>query len=319
MKYKWQELADVNTVSELNKIIKEGLSTDLINVTEARMEKQFSDIADEISKRQGVRVILIAGPSSSGKTTTCKKLSIHLVVNGIWPVGISLDDYFVNREDTPLDDKGEYDFESLYALNLPLFNEQLTKLINGKTVELPRYNFMTGKSEKSGEKLKLSRNEVLVIEGIHALNPELTADIPEENIFRLYAAPLTAITLDDDNVITNKEYRLLRRIIRDAKYRNSDALKTMQRWTSVRNGEKKWILPFRNNADMTVDTAMLYELAVIKHQAVPLLKAVTEDAPEYAYAQTLLRFLDYFEEIPENQIPPTSLLREFVGGSTFEY
>jgi uridine kinase len=242
-----------------------------------------------------------------------------LAVNGIKPIGISLDDYFLDREKTPVDENGEYDFEHLHALNLPLFNEQLNALFNGEEVELPRYDFPTGKSVKSGKKLKLHDDEVLVVEGIHALNPELTAQIPKEQIFRIYASALTTILLDNHNYIPTTDNRLLRRIIRDYKYRKVSALETIRRWPSVRAGENKWIFPYQENADAMFNTAMLFELAVIKSQAAPLLEQVPENCPEHAEAYRLLKFLKYIKPIPETQIPPTSLLREFLGGSSFEY
>jgi len=262
---------------------------------------------------------LIAGPSSSGKTTTCKRLSVQLAVNSIKPVPISLDDYFLDRDKTPRDEKGDYDFENLHALNLPLLNEQLTALFRGEEVELPRYDFPTGTSQKSGKKLRLGENEILVVEGIHALNPELTSQIPDEQIFRVYASALTTVLLDNHNYIPTTDNRLLRRIIRDHKYRAVSARETIRRWPSVRAGENKWIFPFQENADAMFNTAMLFELAVIKHQAEPVLEQVPENCPEYAEAYRLLKFLRYIKPIPETQIPPTSLLREFLGGSSFEY
>ena len=309
----------ISTVGRLNKAIIAGRGKDMIMVFEALQEKKLSRIADDIASRHGVKVILIAGPSSSGKTTTCKRLSIQLVTNGIRPIGISLDDYFVDRENTPRDENGEYDYESLYALNLELFNQQLNALINGEEVELPKYDFMTGKSGMSGKKLQLHENEVLVIEGIHALNPELTAQIPQHQIYRIYASALTTITMDDHNYIPTTDNRLLRRIIRDYKYRNNTAQQTLKRWQSVRAGEDKWIFPYQENADMMFNTAMLFELSVIKTQAVPLLEQVPENCDEYTEAHRLLHFLRYIKPIPESQIPPTSLLREFLGGSMFEY
>ena len=317
--HRWQTTMKISTVGALNKAIMAGRSNDMIMVFEALQEKKLSRIADEIASRRGVKVILIAGPSSSGKTTTCKRLSIQLVTNGIRPINISLDDYFVDRDNTPRDETGDYDFESLYALNLPLFNQQLNALINGEEVELPRYDFITGKSGMSGKKLRLNANDVLVIEGIHALNPELTSQIPDYQIFRIYASALTTITMDDHNYIPTTDNRLLRRIIRDYKYRNNTAQQTLKRWTSVRAGEDKWIFPYQENADVMFNTAMLFELAVIKTQAVPLLEQVPENCEEYAEAHRLLHFLRYIKPIPESQIPPTSLLREFLGGSMFEY
>ena len=317
--HQWQDTMGINTVGELNKAIMKGFSSELILVFEALQEKRLSHIADTIAQRKGVKVVLIAGPSSSGKTTTCKRLSIQLPTNGIRPVGMSLDGYFVNREETPKDENGEYDFESLYALNLPLFNQQLIALINGEEVELPRYNFMTGRSEASGKRLRLRDNDILVIEGIHALNPELTAQLPQEQIFRIYASALTTITIDNHNYIPTTDNRLLRRIIRDSKYRNCPAQTTLHRWTSVRAGEDKWIFPFQENADAVFNTAMLFELSVIKNQAEAALEQVPENCPEYAEASRLLNFLHYIKPISESQVPPTSLLCEFLGGSTFVY
>ena len=317
--HQWQDIIGLRTVGDLNEAILNGHSSHLIQVSEALQEKKIGKIADEIAKRKGIRLVLIAGPSSSGKTTTCKRLSIQLVTNGIKPIGISLDDYFLDREKTPLDEKGDFDFEHLHALNLPLFNEQLNALFKGEEVELPRYDFPTGKSVKSGKKLKLHDDEVLVVEGIHALNPELTAQNPNEQIFRDYASALTTILLDNHNYVPTTDNRLLRRIIRDYKYRGVSALDTIHRWPSVRAGENKWIFPFQENADAMFNTAMLFELAVIKSQAEPLLEQVPENCPEYAEAYRLLKFLRYIKPIPEAHIPPTSLLREFLGGSSFEY
>ncbi len=277
--HQWQNIIGLRTIGDLNGAIISGKSSQLIQISEALQEKKIGRIADEIAQRvnppaslglgnsKGVRLVLIAGPSSSGKTTTCKRLSVQLAVNGIKPIGISLDDYFLDREKTPLDEKGEYDFEHLHALNLPLFNEQLTKLFNGEEVELPRYDFPTGKSVMSGKKLTLHDDEVLVVEGIHALNPELTAQIPNDQIFRVYASALTTILLDNHNYIPTTDNRLLRRIIRDHKYRGVSALETIRRWPSVRAGENKWIFPYQENADAMFNTAMLFELAVIKSQA----------------------------------------------------
>ena len=232
---------------------------------------------------------------------------------------ISLDDYFVNREDTPRDESGEYDYESIYALNIPLINEQFSKLFNGEEVELPKYNFQTGKSEKSGKKLKMESNNVLIVEGIHALNPELTSQIPENRKFRIYVSALTTILLDHHNYIPTTDNRLLRRIIRDYKYRGCSAEETIRRWPSVRAGENKWIFPYQENADMMFNSAMIYELGVIKAQAEPLLEQVPENCEEYCEAYRLLKFLRYFKPVQFRSLPPNSLLREFLGGSTFKY
>ena len=317
--HQWQDILGLRTIGDLNEVIGKGKSSILIQISEALQEKKIAKIADEIAQRKGIKMVLIAGPSSSGKTTTCKRLSVQLAVNGIKPVGISLDDYFLDRELTPLDEKGEYDFEHLHALNLPLLNEQLTALFQGEEVELPRYDFPTGKSVKSGKMLKLHDDEILVVEGIHALNPELTSQIPKEKIFRVYASALTTILLDNHNYVPTTDNRLLRRIIRDHKYRGVSALDTIRRWPSVRAGENKWIFPYQENADAMFNSAMLFELAVIKSQAEPLLEQVPENVPEHAEAYRLLKFLHYIKPIPETQIPPTSLLREFLGGSSFEY
>ena len=317
--HQWQDILGLRTIGDLNEVISKGYAPQLIQVSEALQEKKIGKIADEIAQRKGIKLVLIAGPSSSGKTTTCKRLSVQLAVNGIKPIGISLDDYFLDREKTPLDEKGDYDFEHLHALNLPLFNEQLNALFKGEEVELPRYDFPTGKSLMSGKKLKLHDDNILVVEGIHALNPELTAQIPNEQIFRVYASALTTILLDNHNYIPTTDNRLLRRIIRDHKYRGVSAKDTIHRWPSVRAGENKWIFPYQENADAMFNTAMLFELAVIKSQAEPLLQQVPENCEEHAEAYRLLKFLHYIKPIPDTQIPPTSLLREFLGGSSFEY
>ena len=317
--HQWQDILGLRTVGDLNDVIQQGHYSTLIQISEALQEKKMAQIADEITRRKGTKLVLIAGPSSSGKTTTCKRLSVQLAVNGIRPVNISLDDYFVDRENTPRDEKGDYDYEHLHALNLPLFNEQLAALFRGEEVELPRYDFQTGTSGRSGKKLRLGKNEILVVEGIHALNPELTAQIPNEQIYRIYASALTTILLDKHNYIPTTDNRLLRRIIRDHKYRGVSAKETIRRWPSVRAGENKWIFPFQENADAMFNTAMLFELAVIKCQAEPLLEQVPENCPEYAEAYRLRKFLSYIRPIPETQIPPTSLLREFLGGSSFKY
>ena len=315
----WQDVLEIRTVGDFNNAVATDHSIDLINISEALQEKKIAHIADEIAQRKGVKLILLAGPSSSGKTTTCKRLSIQLIANGLRPLQISLDDYFVDREQSPRDEKGDYDFESIHALNLKLINEQFNALFHGEEVELPRYDFPTGKSVKSGNKLKMEDNNVLVVEGIHALNPELTAQIPEELKYRVYVSALTTILLDDHNYIPTTDNRLLRRIIRDYKYRGVDARETIRRWPSVRAGENKWIFPFQENADVMFNSAMLFELAVIKQQAEPLLEQVPENCPEYSEAYRLLKFLKYIKPIPNTDIPPTSLLREFLGGSSFKY
>ncbi|CDA53645.1 phosphoribulokinase family protein [Prevotella sp. CAG:604] len=328
--HRWQDIIGIRTIGDFNQAVTAGFSTDIINISEALQEKKIAQIAENIAQRKGVKLVLLAGPSSSGKTTSCKRLSIQLAVNGLKPLQISLDDYFVDREKTPKDESGEYDYESIYALDLKLINEQFNALFRGEEVELPKYDFQSGKSKRSGKKLKMNDHNVLVVEGIHALNPELTSQIPDEQIYRVYASALTTILLDNHNYIPTTDNRLLRRIIRDNKYRGVSAQETIHRWPSVRAGENKWIFPFQENADAMLNTAMLYELAVIKMQAEPplqlgpenceeLLQLVPENCEEYAEAYRLLKFLKYFKGIPYNNLPPTSLLREFLGGSSFHY
>ena len=315
----WQRILGLRTIGDLNSAVGYGMSSVLINVSEALQEKKIARIADDIAKRKEVRIVLLAGPSSSGKTTTCKRLCIQLLTNGIKPVPISLDDYFVDRERTPRDAKGDYDYEHLHALNIELLNQHLEALFRGEEVELPRYDFQTGVSTPSGKKMRLGPNEILVAEGIHALNPELTAHVPEEQKYRVYASALTTILLDDHNYIPTTDNRLLRRIIRDHKYRGVSAQQTIRRWPSVRAGENRWIFPYQEQADAMFNTAMLFELAVIREQAIPLLEQVPENCVEHAEAYRLLKFLHYFKPIPDSDIPPTSLLREFLGGSSFKY
>ena len=315
----WQEIVGLSTVGDFNRACQEGHATDLINVAEALQEKKIVQIADEIQSRRNLKLILIAGPSSSGKTTFSKRLSIQLMANGMKPYPVSLDDYFVNRDQTPKDEHGEYDFESLYALDLSLFNNQLQALLAGEEVELPRYNFQKGMREMSGKKLRLEENMILILEGIHGLNPELTAQIEDQYKYRIYVSAMTTILLDAHNYIPTTDNRLLRRIIRDYKYRGYSALDTIRRWPSVRAGEDKWIFPYQEQADAMFNSALLFELAVIRNQALPLLELVPENVPEYSEAYRLRKFLRYFVPMSDNEIPPTSLLREFVGGSSFQY
>lgn len=315
----WQEIVGLNTVGDFNRACQEGHATDMINVAEALQEKKIVKIADEIQARPDVKLILISGPSSSGKTTFSKRLSIQLMTNGLHPYPISLDDYFVNRTDTPKDKNGDYDFESLYALDIPFFNAQLKDLMDGKEIELPRFNFQKGEREKSGKKIRLEKNMILILEGIHALNPELTPQIPDIQKYRIYVSALTTIMLDVHNYIPTTDNRLLRRIIRDYKYRGYSALETIRRWPSVRDGEDKWIFPYQEQADAMFNSALLFELAVIRNQALPILELVPENAPEYSEAYRLRKFLRYFIPMSDNVIPPTSLLREFLGGSSFQY
>lgn len=314
----WQAILGVSTVGDFNTACQLGHTTDLINVAEALQEKRIAGIADEIHRR-GARIVLISGPSSSGKTTFSKRLSIQLMTNGLHPVALSLDDYFINRELTPLDENGEYDFESLYTVDLPYFNSQLNDLLQGKEVELPRFDFITGHRVLTGQRLRIDTNTVLIIEGIHALNPELTSHIPDADKYKIYVSALTSIMLDDHNYIPTTDNRLLRRILRDYKYRNYSAEDTISRWPSVRKGEEKWIFPYQENADAMFNSALLFELAILRNHLIPILERVKENSPEYSEAYRLRKFLQYFEPIPDNDLPPTSLLREFLGGSSFKY
>ncbi|RHJ92069.1 nucleoside kinase [Parabacteroides bouchesdurhonensis] len=316
-----QRTVGLNNVGDLNRAIEKGLSREIILVSEAMQEKQVAKIAEDIARRyqDGVRMVLISGPSSSGKTTFCKRLEIQLTTNLLHPVGISLDDYFLNREDTPKDESGEYDFESLYALDLPYFNSDLKKLLSGEEIELPSFNFETGSRIYKGKKLKLHENSVLVIEGIHALNPELTAFVDDKYKYRVYVSVLTSISLDNHNWIPTTDNRLLRRIIRDYRFRGYSAEDTISRWPSVRRGEDKWIFPYQENADAMFNSAMLYELAALRRFAEPILSEVRESDRANAEAYRLLRFLRYFNYIPDEDLPGTSLLREFLGGGSFRY
>ena len=320
---RWNQILGVGNVGDFNEACNQGHATQLINVSEALQEKRISQIADEIFHRkeqgQPLKLILISGPSSSGKTTFSKRLSVQLMANGIRPYPISLDDYFVNREQTPRDANGDYDYESLYALDLDYFNQQLQSLLNGEEVELPRFNFTTGKREMSGTRLKIDENMILILEGIHALNPELTAHLPAESKFKIYVSALTTILLDNHNYIPTTDNRLLRRIIRDFKYRGYSAEETISRWPSVRSGEDKWIFPYQENADVMFNSALLFELAVIKDYAEPILRKVPNNRPEYSEAYRLRKFLEYFVPLQDKELPPTSLLREFLGGSSFRY
>lgn len=314
----WQEILGVSTVGDFNVACRAGHATDLINVAEALQEKRIAGIADEIHHRKA-RIVLISGPSSSGKTTFSKRLSIQLMTNCLHPVAISLDDYFVDREHTPLDENGDYDFESLYALDLPFFNAQLNALLKGEEVELTKFDFTTGKRIFTGKKLRITPNTVLIIEGIHALNPELTHHIPEVDKYRIYVSALTSIMLDNHNYIPTTDNRLLRRLLRDYKYRGFSAEETISRWSSVRKGEDKWIFPYQENADAMFNSALLFELAILRSYLIPILELVKENSPEYSEAYRLRKFLQYFEPVPDKDLPPTSLLREFLGGSSFKY
>ncbi len=319
----WSYIMGVSNAGDFNIMNKEGHATDLVNVAEALQEKKIGQIADIIHSRcqngSRVKLVLIAGPSSSGKTTFSKRLSIQLMTNGMKPHSISLDNYFVDREFTPRDENGDYDYESLYSLELDLFNRHLECLFKGEEIELPFYNFSTGCKEYRGHMLKLEENGILILEGIHALNPELTKHIPDSLKYMIYVSALTTISLDDHNWIPTTDNRLLRRIVRDHKYRGYSAQDTISRWPSVRKGEDKWIFPYQENADVMFNSALLFEFAVLRGYAEPILNSVPRNCPEYAEAYRLLKFIRYFAPIQDKEIPPTSLLREFLGGSSFKY
>ena len=316
----WNAIMNMNNIGDFNTACQNNQSFNLIKVSEALHEKKVASIADMISQsKQKIRFVLASGPSSSGKTTFSKRLSIQLLVSGLKPVVLSLDNYFLNREDTPLDENGDWDFEHLHALDLELFNQNLKQLLNGDEIEIPSFNFEDGKRYYKGEKLKLNEDTVLIMEGIHALNPELIPDIPQEIIFKIYVSALTTISIDNHNWIPTTDTRLLRRIIRDYRFRNYSARETIARWPSVRRGEEKWIFPYQEQADVMFNSALLFELAVLKKHAEPILAEVPKYCDEYTEAHRLIKFLNYFIPIHDREIPPTSLLREFLGGSSFRY
>lgn len=314
-------MTGLNNVGDLNKAKEENRISNVIQVAEAYQSQQIGEIATDIAKRHedGTRIILISGPTSSGKTTFKKRLEVQLMVNMLNPIGISLDDYFVNRDETPKDETGDYDYESLYALDLPLLERDIIALMNGEEVNMPTYNFTTGRREYNNKKLKIDPNDVLIIEGIHALNPKLTEHIPEKMKYMIYVSALTTISLDNHNWIPASDNRLLRRMTRDYKYRNYSAVDTISRWQKVRKGEDKWIFPYQENADVMFNSAMIYELGSIRKHAEPILQQVPRNVPEYSEAYRLLKFLSYFNYITDKELPPTSLLREFLGGSSFNY
>ena len=316
----WNKILNLNNVADFNIACRNNQTFNLIKVSEALHEKKVASIADLISQRaEKVRFVLVSGPSSSGKTTFSKRLSIQLIVSGLKPIVISLDNYFVNREDTPLDENGDWDFEHLHSLDLSLFNQHLKQLLNGEEIEIPFFNFEDGKRYYKGEKLKLQDDSILIMEGIHALNPDLIPDIPPETTFKIYVSALTTISIDNHNWIPTTDTRLLRRIIRDYRFRNYSARETIARWPSVRRGEEKWIFPYQENADVLFNSALLFELAVLKRHAEPILAEVPKYCDEYTETHRLIKFLNYFVPIHDREIPPTSLLREFVGGSSFRY
>lgn len=317
-RHNWHQKMEVETIGDFNKAVRSGHGVDLVNVSEVLQERRLSKIADQILAR-GSRVVLIAGPSSSGKTTFSKRLSVQLLACGLRPYAISLDDFFVNRTCTPLKPDGDYDFESIYSIDLPYFNDTLTRILSGEEVELPYYNFVKGEREYKGNKLKLAPQTVLVIEGTHALNPMLTSQVADSDKFRIYVSALTSIKLDYHNYISTSDNRLLRRMLRDAKYRGYSAVETIQRWPSVREGEEEWIFPYQENADVMFNSSLFYELAVIKTHAEPILRAVPQNIKEYSEARRLLHFLEYIVPLQDNELPPTSVVREFLGGSSFKY
>ena len=319
---RFNRVVGVSCVAELNRAVEAGRTSPLINVAEAMHDKILGRISDEIARRRRegcAGIIMMAGPSSSGKTTTGKRLSIQLMTNLIKPKMISLDDYFVDRVRTPLDENGEYDYESLYALDLDLFNSDLRRLLRGEEINLPTYSFELGARILKTRPLRLDRNDVLVIEGIHGLNPELTAGISPDDIFKVYGSALTTLNIDDHNWISTTDNRLLRRIVRDHKYRHTSPAGTIRRWPSVRRGEEKWIFSFQENADATFNSSLIFEIGVMKAYAEPLLRNVSHSDSAYVVAHRLVRFLEYFRTVPADQIPSTSLLREFLGGSSFHY
>ena len=316
----WNKIMGLSNVGNFNLMQKEDRWNSVIKIAEALHEKKIASIADQIvTSPKKIRFVLISGPSSSGKTTFSKRLAVQLMVNKMNPINISLDDYFVNRDQTPLDENGEHDFESLYALDLEFFNQQLNELVDGQKIDCPTYSFETGKRIFRGNKIKLAENDVLIIEGIHALNPDLTQHISEDTKFKIYVSALTAISLDNHNLIPSADTRLLRRIVRDSRYRNYSAKDTISRWKSVRKGEDKWIFPYQENADVMFNSSLIFEFAVMKKYAVNILEEVPQNCDEYTEANRLLKFLSYFANVFEREVPPTSLLREFFGGSSFKY
>jgi uridine kinase len=316
----WAEILKVSTIADLNSFILRGNAGDIIKISEALHEKKVAEIANQISlNRDIVKLVLVAGPSSSGKTTFSKRLGVQLAVNGLWPLQISLDDYFVDREHTPRDESGEYDFEALHAIDVKFFNEQLVQLLEGKEVEIPKFNFITGQRYFDGHTLQLKPGYILIVEGIHGLNPDLLPEIDRRQAFRIFISALTQVSVDEHTHISTSDNRLIRRMIRDSKYRGYPAWETIRRWPLVRKGEERNIFPFQENADVMFNSATLYELAVLKKYAEPLLQSVTENQSEYSESTRLLKFLSYFKPMADNEIPPTSLLREFLGGSSFTY
>ena len=313
------KILETNTVYKLNKAINSGRIKDVIMLAEALHEKKIANIADDIAKRKNVKMVLIAGPSSSGKTTFAQRLGIQLRLNGIKPVTISVDTYFVERSDTPKDENGEYDFESIEAIDLKLFNEHLVKLLNGEEIEMPRFDFHEGTKKYKGDMLKLNSDEILVIEGIHCLNDKLTSQISKDEKYKVYISALTVLNMDRYNRISTTDTRLVRRIVRDYQFRGYSAKHTLDTWASVNRGEEKNIFPYQEDANKIFNTSLIYELSALKDIAKPLLEEITQDEKEYAEAQRLLNILKYFESIPNEEVPTNSLLKEFLGGGNFKY
>ncbi|SCM79659.1 Threonine--tRNA ligase [uncultured Sporomusa sp.] len=315
----WGNILRCAYVANLNECTGKEDITDIIRVAEALHEKKIAQIADFVaSHRDEVRVILVAGPSSSGKTTFAQRLNIQLRVNGVWPVPLSLDDYFVDREKTPVDEHGEYDFESIEAIDLELFNSHLARILSGEEVEMPTFNFKTGQREYRGHRIKVDKSQPLIIEGIHGLNERLTSSVPRHCKIKIYISALTQLSIDSHNRIPTTDARLIRRIVRDSEFRSHDALMTLKMWPSVRRGEERNIFPFQEEADLMFNSALIYELAVLKKYAEPLLQKITPDDSEYSEARRLLNFLEYFIPVEDNEIPQNSILREFIGKSCFE-
>jgi uridine kinase len=316
----WGRILGVNTVGRLNEIIVNKEISDFIKIAEAFHEKKIAQIADHIYGHRGqIKWALIAGPSYSGKTTFAKRLVVQLRVNGLRPVTISLDNYFVNRDQTPLDEHGKHDFENIETVDLPLFNEHLMRLDKGEEVELPSFNFEKGCREYRGEKLRIEPDQIVLVEGIHGLNPRLTESVPPAHKLRIYISALTQLNLDSNNRISTTDNRLVRRMVRDNNFRGNTALATLNMWPSVRRGEKTWIFPFQQGADIAFNSALDYELAVLKPFVEPLLVEIKPYHPQYAEARRLLAFLSSFLSVPDHLVPPTSILREFIGHSSFRY
>lgn len=317
---RWGKILEISNIGDLNRHVESNSIGEIIKVSEALHEKKIAEIADRIFKRKKVtRVILISGPSSSGKTTFSKRLAIQLQVVGLKPLNISLDDYFVNREDTPIDENGEFDYETIDALDISLFNKDVLALLEGQEIRVPKFSFENGRRSYTGNTIKMGRKNILIIEGIHGLNPKLTRMLPQSALFKVFVSAMTSISIDGHNIISSTDNRLIRRIIRDNKYRSYNAIDTLQRWESVLDGENKHIFPYQEEADVMFNSALAYELGVLKFYAEPLLKEVFPVESEHSKSERLLKFFSYFQKINVREIPPTSILREFLGGSTFRY